>query len=151
MLTPKQFESIGRLTLAFNEIEEMISIYLPYILQNPEWNVSLLIAEGETFSRKLEFFKKVLAAIADERPIAEVQTKAVQDLLDKAKRIADKRNYYVHAIGFIDFTKNERMLRSKRGVSPVDESEIFTLAAEASDIARACFINRFSLTSSTYV
>src|SRR5258708_27509171 len=108
MLTAKQYEVIGRLALAFNEIDEMIDMYLPYILGNPEWSVSLLMSDRSlSFNRKADFFRRVLLAIVEERPILEVQLKAVVDLLDKGKRLAEKRNGYVHSIGFIDYRVNK--------------------------------------------
>ena len=136
MLTGKQFEAIGRLTLGSNDIETMLDTYLPYILQNPEWSVCLLMADkGQRFGDKIERFIKVLKAILEERPIAGSQINSVIGLLEKAKHIAKKRNEFVHSVGYIDFRVNKRMIRNKQGTSPIDENEILHLAEEAGYIA----------------
>ena len=136
MLTGKQFEAIGRLTLGFNELETVLDTCLPYILQNPEWSVCLLMADkGHRFSDKIERFIKVLKAILEERPIAESRIKSVTSLLAKAKHIATKRNEYVHSVAYIDFRVNKRMIRNKKGTTTIDENEILQLAEEAGYIA----------------
>jgi hypothetical protein len=136
MLTGKQFEAIGRLTLGSNDLEAVIDTYLPYILQNPEWSVCLLMADkGQRFSEKIERFIKVLTAILEERPIAESQINSVIGLLAKAKQIAIKRNEYVHSVAYIDFRVNKRMIRNKKGTATIDENQILQLAEEAGYIA----------------
>ena len=37
MLTAAEYEAIGRLTVAFNEIEFFIEVYIANILDTPEW------------------------------------------------------------------------------------------------------------------
>ncbi len=49
--------------------------------------------------------------------------------------IAAKRNQYVHAVAFIDFTTNTRMLQMRNGAAPPDEKQIFDLANEAPFVA----------------
>lgn len=66
MLTPNQYESIGRLALAFNEVEVIIEAYFKSILSTPEPSVALLIAEEDTISRKIERFTSVVRAITGE-------------------------------------------------------------------------------------
>lgn len=135
MLTSRQFEAIGRLTLAFNEIDETIGVYLPFIVQCPERGVSCLLVKNETFSRRVDFFKNVLDEIAAERPIAVPNIVIVRNLLDQAIEISKRRNHFAHAVAFIDHGKNERMLRTKKGEFPVVEQDIFDLASEAYSVA----------------
>ena len=100
--------------------------------------MSLLISDPSLpFSRKADFFRRVLLAIVEERPVLEVQLKVVMELLDKGKQLAEKRNGYVHSIGFIDYRVNKRMLRNKRGLTVPDEGEILELAHEATSVADA--------------
>jgi hypothetical protein len=67
-LTAKQYEAIGRLMIAFNNLEMHIEVLFAHTLGAPEWSVSLLFAEEELFGKKVERFKKVLRAISEDRP-----------------------------------------------------------------------------------
>jgi hypothetical protein len=60
MLTDKQYEGIGRLALAVNDIEATVDIYLPFIVGAPEVGVSFLFSEEAPLSRKLDRFKRVV-------------------------------------------------------------------------------------------
>jgi hypothetical protein len=135
MLTPQQFEAIGRLTLAFNDIEYMIEVYLAHMLGTPEWSVSVLIAEEEQFGKKAERFKRVLREIAEERPQIETRINLVLGLIAKAKELADNRNKYVHALVVHDFATNQAKLRMRREEIMCDEQKITDLAMQASDLA----------------
>jgi len=136
MLTPQQFEAIGRLTLAFNDIEYMIEVYLAHMLGTPEWSVSVLIAEEEQFSKKAERFKRVLRKIQEERPQIETRVTSVLGLIAKAKEVAEKRNDYVHALVVHDFATNQTKLRIRREEIICDERGIIDLAMQASALAQ---------------
>jgi hypothetical protein len=55
--------------------------------------------------------------------------------LDIANVIAAKRNEYVHAVAFIDFPTNRRMLQMRSGSMAPNETDIFNLANEAVFVA----------------
>jgi hypothetical protein len=131
MLTAEQFEAIGRLTIAFNEIEHLLDMYLPDILGNPEPSVAFLIAEAQSsVSRKIEFLKKLLEEISRDRPAAQSEITTVVGLLDKAKELSGRRNDYVHAFAFVDFKAKKRNLRTKKGVIECNANEILAVANE---------------------
>jgi hypothetical protein len=136
MLTPTQLEAIGRLTLAFNEIDEVVGANLAAIIECPEWSVSLLLAEGESFNRRTDLFRRVLDSIAAERPVVGPRIHSIQALLQKALEVSKKRNEFIHAVEYVDYEKNERMLRTKKkGIIPIVEQEIRDLADQAYAIA----------------
>jgi hypothetical protein len=61
MLTPKQYQLIGNLTLHFNEIELVIQVYFPYLVGAHEDTIGELIVSNEpSFSSKVELLRKVL-------------------------------------------------------------------------------------------
>lgn len=136
MLTPKQYEAVGRLALAFNEIEHYFGVYMGHLLGTPERGVAELFAEEGAFARKAERFKRVLKVIRAERPAAAVWIEGVEKLIDQAKAIAEERNGYVHALVVEDFERNETQLevRGKRIVC--DEDEIVDLAMQAAELVK---------------
>ena len=104
-LTEKDYEGIGRLTLAFNELEFVIEEYFARILDAPEASVSKLLAEEDQFSRKVARFIAVLESISEEYADQEVKVGVdiIIGFLREAKALASKRNEYVHAVVVDDF------------------------------------------------
>jgi hypothetical protein len=135
MLTEKEFAAIGRLTIAFNEIDETVAVYLPIILQTPEPGVAVLIAESDSFRKRADLCRNVLDAIARERPAAETLINIVRQLLKRSIEISQKRNQIVHSVESINYAKNERMLRSRKSVLPINAQDISDLGNEAFNIA----------------
>ena len=135
MLSPKQYEAIGRLALAFNGIEQMLDMYLPDMLGNPEVSLAFALAERATSTaRKIEFLRKVLQAILRDRPPVQPEISAVLALLERAKILSQRRNEYIHAFAFVDYEKRKRMLRTKNQLIECNEQEIMDLANEADDL-----------------
>ena len=135
MLTQNQYEAIGRLALAFNEIDQMLDMYLPDILGNPEPTVAFFVAESQNFAaRKIDFFKNLLKAILRDRPTAQAEILTVLALLDKAKAFSGQRNDYIHAFAFVDWKARKQNLRMKNRVVECNEEEIMTLAFEMSEL-----------------
>lgn len=135
MLTAKQYEAVGRLTITFNDIDQMLDMWLPDILGNPEPSVAFLIAGNEMFfKRKIEFSKKLLKAILDDQSAAKPEIDAVSELLEKAKALNGQRNQYVHSVAFVDYKERRRKLRTDKGVIECNEDEVMALADKAGDI-----------------
>jgi hypothetical protein len=127
MLTPKQFEAIGRLTLAFNELEYAVREYTPLLIGEK--------APRSGFSDKTRFLRKGL--IAQDRP---GWSAPILEALAKAEELAKKRNGYVHALVIHDFGTNETRLRiQKRESTPRNEipdpTAIINLSLEAHTLA----------------
>jgi hypothetical protein len=135
MLTAKQYEAIGRMTLAFNGIEQLLDMYLPDILGNPEPSVAYLVAEKQhSATRKMDFLRELLEVICGDRPTVQAEAATVRDLLEKTKEFGRRRNEYVHSYAFIDYKARKRMLRSKKEVIECNEKDITDLATEMDDI-----------------
>jgi hypothetical protein len=130
MLTPKQYEAVGKLTLGFNEIEYAFEMYIAHLLGAPEWGVSVLLAGEGTFRHKAERFDHILHVIADERPAFHAQIEPIRQWVKRAKQLAEKRNEYVHALVVHDFQTNETRLRIKGTDTICNEAEINFLAVE---------------------
>jgi hypothetical protein len=114
MLTPTQFEAVGRLALTFNTIEFVIETYTTHFLGTPEWSVALLLTgEQRLFRRKAERFQSILKAICEERSVLHLQIESVQKLIEQAKTLADKRKEYVHGILCQDLKTKQPRLRIK--------------------------------------
>jgi hypothetical protein len=136
VLTPKQHEAVGRLTLAFNEIEQMLDNWFPDMLGCAEPTVAFLIARRESFVRqKIAFLEQILNGILEDRPAVESEIKAVITLLGEAKTLNGNRNDYVHSFAFIDNRHKKRKNRMKKKTIDCDKEQILALAGQASDLA----------------
>ena len=92
MLTPSQYEAVGRLTLAFNDIEFVIETYTAFLIGSPEYAVGEWLAEQGLFQQKADRLAGVLKSIIAERPILEPLTSAIIDQLKQARNLAEERN-----------------------------------------------------------
>lgn len=144
MLTPKQYEAIGRITLGFNELEEVIEDYLASFIESQEAEVALCIAAEDLFNRKIDRLRKLIKALCIVYPAMSEQAEKVVQMFGKAKAFATKRNNYVHAYVTEDNQTKRPMLRFRKS-QPVacDEEELNTLATEmrgfAADLSYQCF------------
>jgi hypothetical protein len=135
MLTARQYEGIGRLTIAFNEIDAVLKAYLPLVV---EYSKCTLLPPHDapwTFHRRAVAIRMALESASAVNEIVGAYAGSIINILDMAKTIATKRNEYVHAVAFIDFTTNTRMLQMRSGDAPPDEKQIFELANEAVFVA----------------
>jgi hypothetical protein len=139
-LTSKEYEAVGKLALAFNEVEAVIDDYLPSIIGAPEWRVAeFFAARDEGFVRKTDRLSAVVKRIEEHFGALRYITDAVLNLLKEAKELAARRNEYVHAVVVFDFRKNATKI--KKRVEKVDREEVFdeagviALARQASDLA----------------
>ncbi len=135
MLTARQYEGIGRLTIAFNEIDEVVKAYLPLVVQYSKSSGPVPQNVLGTFHRRAVAFRKVLESASVINELAGADAGSTLHVLDMAEEIAAKRNEYVHAVAFIDFTTNTRMLQTRSGNAPPDEKQIFDLASKAAFMA----------------
>jgi len=131
MLTPEQYEAVGRLSLAFNELEYAIELYTAFLISTPEWSVSEKLAGQGTFRHKAERFKDILEAIGQEHPILFPRTEELTGLVKQAQALAKERNRYVHALVVHDFQHNTTHLRGRRGDFECNETEVIFLASSA--------------------
>lgn len=135
MLTPAQYEAIGRLALAFNQVEVAFEIYIAYILNVPERSVGEVLAEEGMFRQRAERFKKVLQSIGKERPILSEHLDPILQLVKQAKQLSDKRNQYMHAFVVRDLQTDRPRLRVGTADLDCDEARISHLAGHADVLA----------------
>lgn len=135
MLTEKQYEGIGRLTIAFNEIDAVVEAYLPLIAQFSKYALPTPHNVPRNFNGRAQALKMTLEAVSADDELAGAYAGGVLKLLDMATTLAAKRNKYVHAVALIDVVTNARTLKMRSGSVPPDEKQIFELAEEASFIA----------------
>ena len=136
MLTAKQFEGIGRFTIAFNEIDQVVEVYLPLLLKYSQYTLPPDLRSPRTFHARVTAFRSALefASVANE--LACAYASGILKILDRAQAIAAIRNQYVHAVAFIDFQTNTRMLQMRNGDAAPDEKQITDLAMESAWLAR---------------
>lgn len=136
MLTAKQYEGIGRFTIAFNEIDQVVEVYLPLLVKYSQCTLPASYRNPRTFHARSTAFRAALelASAADE--LASVYTGDILKILDRAEAIAAIRNQYVHAVAFIDFQTNTRMLQMRNGDAVPDEKQITDLAMESAWLAK---------------
>jgi len=136
MLTAKQYEGIGRFTIAFNEIDQAIEVYLPLVVKYAQCTLQAVHRKPRTFHARVSAFRAALELAAAGNEIAAAYSTGILKLLDRAEAIAATRNQYVHAVAFIDFQTNMRMLQMRSGDAAPDEKQITDLAMESAWLAR---------------
>lgn len=139
-LSSEQYEAVGKLALAFNNVEAVIDEYLPLIIGAPEWRVAEFVAgRDEGFNRKAGRLAMVVRLIAEHFAPLGYITDSITNLLKEATTLATNRNQYVHALVVFDFKKNETKIRKR--VQKVDREEVLNetgviaLATQAHDLA----------------
>ncbi len=135
MLTAKQYETIGRLTILFNEIDEAVKMYLPLIARYSRYTLPLSYGEQSRFRMRADIFRKALNSAAEADLLAAAYADTVLKFLNTADKVATKRNEYVHAVVFIDWQTNTRMLQMRSGIVVPDAEQICDLAKEAAFVA----------------
>jgi hypothetical protein len=132
-LSARQYELIGRMTLSFNLIERMIEMGLMIIFTMPEGRVATRLACDGTFNNKANRFLRCLKDIAEEYP-AMPPMKAIEELVHAAKKLAERRNKYVHARVVVgDWVTQEKKLEMREEIVAVDEKDISDLVSAAEE------------------
>jgi hypothetical protein len=131
MLTPKQYESLGKLSLTFNHLEYVLERLIGYYLSGGTDSrlVKTVAAEG-TFSQKAARFGRLLRTFREDHPDLAAESDVVRGFLTKAIQVAEKRNAYMHALTTHDWFKNETRLIMKGVETVCDEKEINRLDME---------------------
>jgi hypothetical protein len=99
MLTSKQYEAVGRLTILFNEIDEILNVYLPLIPQFGRFGPPKGLGNEPTFNARAKTFRTVLELASEADAVAAIQVSAILPLLDRSLQLAARRNEFVHAVG----------------------------------------------------
>lgn len=131
MLTPRQYEAMGRLALGFNELEFVFECYTAAILGTPELRLASILAEDGSFHQKAARFKRVLIAIREEYPELETHVAWVLQIVTAARMLAESRNEYIHALVMHDFATNQTRIRVRGTQIEYDEQAVTRTAAEA--------------------
>jgi hypothetical protein len=142
MLTSKQYEGIGRFTIGFNEIDQVVEVYLPLVVKYSQCALPAPHRNPRTFYARAAAFRTALELASAANDLAAAYAGGILKLLDRAEAIATTRNQYVHAVAFIDVQTNTRMLQMRNGDAAPDEKQITDLAMEsrwvASKLAEEC-------------
>jgi hypothetical protein len=144
MLSSKQYETIGRLTIGFNEIEFLVEIYIVNFLGATEFAIGEMIASREKFFRhRTDLLEAILKVIADQYKFLSPQVSAVQNYISQARRLADKRNGIVHGLLIPDNRSGRPSLRFKNKDVVWDEAALEKLLTDLSkltdDLSDACY------------
>jgi hypothetical protein len=131
MLTPKQYESLGILSLTFNHLEDMLERIIECYLSGGTHSrlVKAVAAEGN-FSQKAARFRRLLRAFREDHPELAAEIDVVRGFLTDATQVAEKRNAYMHALATYDVYKDETRLIIKGVETVCDEEEIIRLDRE---------------------
>jgi hypothetical protein len=131
MLTPKQYESLGMLSLTFNHLEDIIERLIAYYLSGDTGSrlVKTVAAEGN-FSQKASRFGRLVRAVREDHPELAAEIDEVREVLTNAIQVAEKRNAYMHALTTHDWHKGETRLIIKGVEAVCDEEEIIRLDRE---------------------
>lgn len=136
MLTAKQYEGIGRFTIAFNEIDQVVEVYLPLVVKYSQCTLPAVHRNPRTFRARAVAFRTALELASAGNEIAAAYATGILKHLGGAEAVAATRNRYVHAVASIDFQTNTRMLQMRNGDAAPDEKQIKDLAMESAWLAR---------------
>ncbi len=96
-MTPEQFAAVGNLTVTFNELDELLEIWLISLTEVQELRIAEVIVADQSFSQKAELLKKVVRTWALIHPNLEMLASCVVDLIGRTKIIAITRNRLIHS------------------------------------------------------
>ena len=145
MITTRQYEAVGRLALAFNDLDFAMRRSLAKVLSIPELSVGLLLTDGESFGRNAALFRKVLKALSDEYSSVKGLADAFSGTITAAATLAAERNRYVHATVVVDISDSSIALFAKGADLPFDVDRIEKLALECSALSAKIYSDQDEL------
>lgn len=123
------------MTILFNELDTVVAVYLPLVIEYSKRPIGINPASANTFSQRVNAFKASIDKAVAGDSIAEALARPVLEHLDFAKAISAKRNEYVHAVALVDFQTNQRLLRMRKGEAVPDEAEMLDIAMKSAVVA----------------
>jgi hypothetical protein len=145
VITTRQYEAVGRLALAFNDLDFAMRRSLAKILSVPELSVGLLLTDGENFGRNAALFGKVLKALSDEYNSVKGLAEVFSGTITAATTLASERHRYVHATVVVDISNSSIALFAKGADLPFDVDRIEKLALECSALSAKIYSHQDEL------
>ncbi len=113
MLTSKQYELVGRLTIHFNDLETAIEICVVNLMGAESLTIALRVVQSQrNFDGKLRLLSEILKAMDGESEPTSVAAKGVAQQLVEAKAVADERNKVIHSRVHEERRSGETFLRN---------------------------------------
>jgi hypothetical protein len=139
MLTPKQYELVGRLTIDFSDLETAIEICAANLMGADSIFVALrVVRSAKTLDGRLSMLKEILNGLARECESFEPLVKDVLLQIERVYGLKDKRNKVVHSQSYEDRASGETVLRNpKREV--VSEQHVVELIEDISATTLAVY------------
>jgi hypothetical protein len=139
MLTARQFEMIGRVTIAFNGIEAIIEFYGPMFVYGTISDGASLalgakakIEEKYNFKWKLKSLTSILNSLAENHSELSPMIDALLEMLKRAGNLSDERNQIVHGHVVVDPGSQHFVLKGKGSTINASEERLESLVAEVS-------------------
>ena len=133
MLTPRQYEIIGRVAIGFNEIDFLVGLYLSRFLGTHEIEMGEKISSRANLSgRRRELFLEVLDVVASKYPELESLITPVRISAQRAATLSVKRNEVVHGLLVFGRNPGEYALRYRDQDLMWDEADLSVLAQQLS-------------------
>jgi hypothetical protein len=140
MFTVRQFELIGRMTIAFNNLEAIIVDYAPTFVLGPisvgrslATLAKAYLDKQRTFSQKLECLKTILKGLPDDDKEITRHIEVILKSLPRAKHFARRRNEIVHSEIAFDAANHRFVLQNREGMIESGEKALSMLVDELSD------------------
>jgi hypothetical protein len=133
MLTADVYEAIGRLTVAFNDVDYMMTSCITDLTGDGEVGEAQAITEENDpgFGRKRDTLKGLLKVVGREFPELGARIKALVALLGEAKQLSNRRNEHIHSLVFRDIGSKTIRFRYRGVPKPVDADAISSAAKES--------------------
>jgi hypothetical protein len=144
MLSPEQYEAIGRLTVGFNDVDYMIEcciISLPDEVEQAD--VRECLREQVGFERRKKVLVERLNVIMKEFPKLKGRVNSLRALIGAASALSRKRNEHVHGVIFRRVNTQHILARYRGEEKPINAAAIRRLAAETETLFHK-FIDEYS-------
>lgn len=131
MLTSQQYEAIGRLTVFFNAIDDVLTGYLPLIPRAGDFEPPPGLGGERNFRGRVAALERILEIASAKDQVAAIHAVGIITLLKRAAEVSAKRNEMAHAVVLNDFATNTSYLSTRKGLVVPDERAITDLAGQA--------------------
>ncbi|MGA2878590.1 MAG: hypothetical protein ABSG13_06535 [Bryobacteraceae bacterium] len=125
MLTEKQYELIGRITIAFNGIDFVMFLYTNHFLGTYEIEIAERIGQSlfRFFAQRSRLFETVLTEVALRYPDLGTLIDAVKEAATEAEVVNKERTRIVHGL-LIPSSTGTSTLRHGNAPVPCSEAEL---------------------------
>jgi hypothetical protein len=151
MLTPNQYEVIGRIAVPYGELEFLMHFYALHLehfalerkaamfdyadlVPKPSQKVWLFKEKAGFFKEKLRRLRNVLDRIGTRHSSLKGSTESVSDLLQQIEEFANDRNRIIHGVVCIEPSTQRLLIEHYTGSQGWDQEKLERLADRGAEL-----------------